>query len=762
MSSAHCNPPEREEGAVVAPHLVRAARRRRGERLLAVALLLSLLLTAVPRPALARNAGPDIFRPAAPLVPASFQVVAENDLLRLYMDPRTTQVIVEDRGDGHLWTSNPVAGITRQRATNQQQNAVFMLDYTGAARERDTYTDSVAAAPAITLARLPGGVAVRYDLTSLGLSFQMVYHLGDDFLEVTIPSQSIQESDQNAIIRIEPLPFFGATTSRDAGYFVVPDGPGALLRFNQVQPEYRRSYKADVYGPATLVFGPYSWSQQNVSMPLFGEVVGDDAFAAIVTKGAFDARIVADVAHGADSFNTIAGRYVVRRTALYPRSRTRTVARYERARAAEDFSLRYRFLQSPNASYVGIARAYRDYLTGDLRVPRVSGTTYPLHVRFFMGIQKPAFPFPNFIQLTDYDQVIQILDALKQRGVGPVQATLVGWEQGGYGGRWPLLMPPDSHPGGPAGLQRLAAYCRANGDRLVLQAQYTWAVDGNGGFSARSDVVRGANRLPVQGPLPNSYVLNPIFALRQFVRPSVKTLADWGVEGILIPAAAELDLVDRNQDHPLTRSEYADAWRQIISTARQTTGWVGATGANAYALGAASHFADVPLRRNNYDFFEQTVPLMPLALHGLVTYSTTPANLQGDQPHDYLRQLEYGAVPTFELTYSSPQGLEDTTYASLFSSQYQDWLDTITREYQVARVLDRTRTEFIANHEQLAPDVFVTTFEDGTRIVVNYGDGAYQDVGALVPPGGYTVAPVGAAAITGAGPGATDPNASGG
>ncbi len=700
-----------------------------GRAALAVALVLSVILAAAPPPVAAEST-----------IPSSFRLAAESAHLRLYLEPTTSQLIVEDKRNGKLWTSNPIDGVAGQRApTRDQEKAVFFVYYTDSHRDHENYTDSAIGKPIIAVTSLARGAAADFRFNDLGLGFRMLFQLGDDYLDVSIPRESLSEEGQNLFVGIEPLPFLGATSSDVSGYFVVPDGTGALVHFRPQQPGYRRSYDAAVYGPASLIFGPDAWRSEQVSMPVFGEVAGDAGYLAILTEGALDASLEAAVADSSGSLNRIAARFIVRRSTLYPRSRTTLVSRFDQARTQTSYRLRYQFLDAPDASYVGMARAYRQYLMTDREVSRVHQPVYPLHLRFFMGVEKPAFPFPQFVQLTTYDQVIQILDALAQRGVDHVLVTLVGWEQGGFAGRWPIVMPPDHRLGGSEGLRRLADYCAEHGDRLVLQDQYTWAEEENGGFSARGDVVRGANLLPIYDRLSRRYVLNPIFAFERYISHDVPTLAHWGIGGVLLSDVANIALDDHNAQHPLNREQYVAVWREILSYVRQQTGWVGVAGADDYLVGATDHISGLSLDRTDYQFFDESIPFLPIALHGLVTYSGTPVNLQGDLPHDFLRQIEYGALPTFELTYTAPLDLGDTPYNVLFSSRYDDWLDAVAQQYRLARQLDATWTEFIVDHQQLAPNVFATTYEDGTRVVVNYGDEAYQDGARIVPARGYVI-----------------------
>ena len=55
------------------------------------------------------------------------------------------------------------------------------------------------------------------------------------------------------------------------------------------------------------------------------------------------------------------------------------------------------------------------------------------------------------------------------------------------------------------------------------------------------------------------------------------------------------------------------------------------------------------------------------------------------------------------------------------------------------------------NHERLAPGVFSTTYEGGTRVIVNYGERTYREGSRAVPGGGYAVIKGKAASTTGVG-----------
>jgi len=128
------------------------------------------------------------------------------------------------------------------------------------------------------------------------------------------------------------------------------------------------------------------------------------------------------------------------------------------------------------------------------------------------------------------------------------------------------------------------------------------------------------------------------------------------------------------------------------------------------------------------------VPFAPIALHGLVTYSTDFANLSGDFVRHYLKGIEFGAEPSFLVTYASSQTLLRTRSSNrYFSTNYMDWMEEMTTLYnRYNEALGDVRNSFITGHEQLADNVFQTTYANGTQIIVNYNKGPYLRKGIFV------------------------------
>jgi hypothetical protein len=104
--------------------------------------------------------------------------------------------------------------------------------------------------------------------------------------------------------------------------------------------------------------------------------------------------------------------------------------------------------------------------------------------------------------------------------------------------------------------------------------------------------------------------------------------------------------------------------------------------------------------------------------------------------------VEYGYMPFYQLTYQHSDELKDTFFADLFSSRYSSWSDAIVSNYkEMNDKLRGTWSQTMVDHRRLKDNVVQTTYEDGTRIIVNYGSDAFQIDGHTVPGQNYFVLP---------------------
>lgn len=650
-------------------------------------------------------------------IPAGFEKVAETEVLELFLHRRYGHFIVKDLRSDKIWASAPLSelGGTSRSLWPQHMRSPFILTVTDS-RRTDTRTSNFERANAqVTYEDVEGGIAADYDLTAHGISFRIIYRIQGDQFEVRLPEEHIVEAGEDVLVAIELLPFFGATPADAEGEIVAPIGSGVRLEFND--PRVRRITEP-IYGTSE-----YSFQRQSpprMMLPMFGWRDGDDAFISIIEEGDYDASLNYAPSGHLVNYNRAGFSFVMRRPMLIARSRGSFVTRLEQQMVPGDRAVIFRFLEPGTGDYAGMAAAYRSYLM-DLHglSPQTDLVDPPMDLRIFMGAEYRPTVLTRFAAATTFTQVQEMIDRLIDAGVTRLRITLVGWTNGGYLGRSPKRFPADRRLGGDRGLRELIDYAHERGVEIYLEDNPLRAKSGGKGFSVRSDVLRDSNFLPITGE--GWYLLGGPAMLRLFKQeaPKMKSL---GVDGLVFREIGRFALPDWNRDAPMSRQEVVSYWQEALREAHDV-GRVVVDGGSAYLFGVAHQVLSSPMETQTRFFAEEQIPFHQMVLHGLIPYNAPIANLRSDPNAQFLRQIEFGALPLFELTYEEPVVFKETTYNHLFSSLFDDWIDQLVREYRAINVeMGWLQSLFMTGHRMLSPKVAETTYSDGTRVIVNYGD----------------------------------------
>jgi hypothetical protein len=139
-------------------------------------------------------------------------------------------------------------------------------------------------------------------------------------------------------------------------------------------------------------------------------------------------------------------------------------------------------------------------------------------------------------------------------------------------------------------------------------------------------------------------------------------------------------------------------------------------------------------------FSDRAVPFAQIALHGLVTYTSSYENDRQQFTHDFLRDIEYGALPSFIFTEAESSALNEAHGMQLKSSQYAKWAEIAVTEYErYNEALSDVQNLYIVGHRELARGINATTYEDGTTIAVNYTEKPFVYNDAEIPALNFAV-----------------------
>ncbi|MBR4868043.1 MAG: hypothetical protein IKU10_02710, partial [Clostridia bacterium] len=161
-------------------------------------------------------------------------------------------------------------------------------------------------------------------------------------------------------------------------------------------------------------------------------------------------------------------------------------------------------------------------------------------------------------------------------------------------------------------------------------------------------------------------------------------------------------------------------------------------GGNAYTLPYASDIMNLSMGCSNLSFEKCEVPFVQIVLHGYVPYAGASMNLSDDYQMQLLKSVEYGANMAYTLNYVSAEMVKNTNYSELYSTNFDHWKEKAVADFNaVSAVLNGCQSSTISKHTQLAKDVYMTVYENGIAVVVNYSDAAYAYNGTTIEANGF-------------------------
>lgn len=161
---------------------------------------------------------------------------------------------------------------------------------------------------------------------------------------------------------------------------------------------------------------------------------------------------------------------------------------------------------------------------------------------------------------------------------------------------------------------------------------------------------------------------------------------------------------------------------------------------NDYAVAYVDMITNMNLSGAEYSIIDKTIPFYQMALHGFVNYTGEALNLTGNMEDELLKSAEYGAALAFTIMQESAFTLQNTLYTEYFGSEYASCSERMYEIYnrynsELGHIFNQTMT----GHEFVEPQLTCTTYEDGTKVYVNYSQNDKTVDGTVIPARDYAV-----------------------
>ena len=681
--------------------------------------------------------------------------IAENDKMELHLVKDERLFALVNKESGFIWWSAPInAQLSGAKAAQRNElRSGLALTY-GEPEKRKTTTEQSAKGTTVKFKNIPNGVEISYTFKSAGITVPVQMTLEGEYLKAYINCADIVEensSNQNGKLTtaLKLMSTFGAATEDEEGYFVIPDGSGAVINFNNGKQGYN-TYSGDVYGyDLTQVKNTKPTTREQISLPVYGIVKGDNALVVVADKGDSAASINASVSKQRKSidYNICNFSFKLRTDDQYfvgGESNPLTVFEQNGIRVPE-IELRYYPISGEDVSYIDVADTYRDYLINDKGVKQNENhDDVKFYLDLYGGMMQTnsllGIPIEQRTAATTFDEAQEILSSLKAQGIDNVVVDYNTWTNAGIKNHVTDAAKPSSVLGGKSDFDALMDYAAANNVAVYPSVDNTTFVGGNGYITFTNTAIRVSRAFARTILYDAAYgVENKFYDPQSLLSPSKFT----EVYGKLADSYSKYGLTTVSLGSG-TSSIYGDYGRQAYS--RETSkaaliesyaelnekvGSMLADSANAYAIPYVDHITDTPLYSSQFDVFDYDIPFYQMVVNGLMSYSSTPVNAVADVDELLLKALASGCSVHYDMVYCGADDLKDTLYDKYYYANYSHWADTAAGQYKLsAEVLPKIKGKRMTGYEYIDRDHIESDFE-GVKVAVDFREKTIEVDGTL-------------------------------
>lgn len=678
---------------------------------------------------------------------SGYKKMLEDESIALYIKEKNASYRIVDKKSGYIW-----GGLSEEKPDDMNKtwsdigNSVVLLEVI----DKKGKEKSTGIGKAKTKYEVNGNtLTAKVDYKEYELKFEYTLTLVDGKLEFEFDTSKIEETGKTVLQSVSPFPFLGSTRGNEVpGYMFIPDGVGALVRFD-APTQYLVGFEKRIYGKDYAIDNlqqindlgasrpnDFLVGEEQIYMPVYGVVHGVDqnGFVGYVTEGQEYMSIMATPAGVKTNYNWLTTKMIIRQKYLRPTSRNGAGVQVPQKDPNQfKAKIAYEFLQKDEANYVGMAKAYRTYLEecGVLVKEERLDENIPLQLDFIMSDVKKGFLKNTTEGITKIKEVKDVVTNLSDKGIDNLTVVLKGWQKGGLNGHQLDETKVERKIGSEKELNELNNQLKQLDGRLFYYENPLEVTEKQADL--RKEIGHTLSQTIIQLDLENNTLLYPMryYTKSPYAIENMNSKLNYytksPLENIAIDGMSYLLYADLQREKEVQRSQIMQEYVELMGRYDQEL-TVGMYTPNEYLLPYCSEYFNMPLNNSQYQFESDTVPFMPIILKGSIDYYAPYGNEGFYSQYDLLKMIEYGTYPSFILTGKPNYELANTASNQLFSTYYEEWEQHILDAYGfINEALRQVEGKKVVDREVLAEGIVKVTYEEGVSIYVNYTQDIYQE-----------------------------------
>lgn len=555
---------------------------------------------------------------------------------------------------------------------------------------------------------------------TLKISFNINYTLMKDGLEISITDIEEEEA-KNTLSKMAIYPGFGMSHNLIDGYFLIPDGSGAIVDLST--PTYGQSaiqlntYGNDI-GISTIQRSYYSPEQ--LSMPMYAICEENKAMMTTVESGQEYSELNSKVAGMIDNYNCSYFRFIFKDATYQYMGISETNRKAVPQNVRNDFTpvLHYH-LYDEKLEYYDVASKYRSYLFDHELLNDTRYSDVSLKLEFLMSENKKALFGKETFAMTSPGFIKNKMSDLLSIG-NDFSVSLRGYNSKGYGDSYPYSFPLKA----ANEYQNLGNYLKEKNVKLnytvdvVRSFQNTYgtkmAMNMSQKLISTSDYVNGTSNI--------FYRVNPeeSAALIQNYEQIVKSYNGTGLNFTSLGFDLFSTYFHQGNTRTTSKAKYIEAIKNMSLTANMRK-------PNLYMFPYFSSYLDAPTSSSGYMMETESIPFLSMVLSGYKSFYSSPINLNYLGDKQLLELIDYNICPSFLLTEQDTTKLIDSPSSSyIYSSVYDTWRSDIIHTYlRVISILKQVEGASFIKRERVDKNIYKNTYDNGKYIIINYSSSPY-------------------------------------
>ncbi len=381
-----------------------------------------------------------------------------------------------------------------------------------------------------------------------------------------------------------------------------------------------------------------------------------------------------------------------------------------------------------DTSYVGMAKAYRDYLEKSEVLKRLTdddvSEDIPLYIETFGAVQTTervlSIPVDVMTPLATFDDIVTMYDELSDAGVSNINFIMTGYTKGGMTNtQVPYNLKWEKNVSEEFKFEDLVEYAKDNGFGVYPDFDFAYSQTNkmfDGLTLSKHSVKTIDDRYTTRreySATKQTYVsyfdvaISPAY-YSHFYEKLTENYLEFAPMGISVSTLGNALNSDFDEDDPYNREDSKAFTVKAFQYLDENYDKVLTSGGNAYTWQYVDYITDVALDSSRFSQAYASVPFLGMVLHGYVQIAGTPLNMEGNIDYAILKAIENGASLNFILSYRNTNNLKNfEDLSKYYSVRYDIWRDDVISIYdEVNSVLAGVQTSTITGH----------SFVEGNRI----------------------------------------------